>query len=194
MGTAFIIAAIVGFIFLIMFIVWWTNTNARLVALRADVEQATGTLAAHLNKVHRTMPDVRDAAREAMDMHRQYLNMIIQSREKLASSTATGDAGSFPPEMGPMMAAANAASRARPIYENNPSMDTGVYQEAQRATVDVEKDVAGARSFVEAAVSEYNKAVRAFPASIVASMRGYYPMANTIVTPEMELKKPLWDR
>jgi hypothetical protein len=99
----------------------------------------------------------------------------------------------IPPELIPLLAAGSQnAGRNRPVHEDNPQIDVKTYEELQKIMAATEKDVAAARRFVQAAISEFNAAVRSFPGSLVALIHGYSVLPTLKVTPELEKKPDYW--
>ncbi|MEI6177255.1 MAG: LemA family protein [Verrucomicrobiota bacterium] len=177
MTTTLVIQLTAGSAILLIALIWWASTNGRLIALRCQVEEAVGTLAAQLQQRLDLMPDIRDAAREAVEAQVGYLTRILNTRRDIH---------------GGHDAAPGYAGRSRPMNEDNPQMDVKTYQEAQRIHASTEKDIAAARRFVQAAIAEYNAAIAAFPASIVASMKGFVPLATAQITPDLARKPDMW--
>ena len=179
-------AIILGLIALI-FLLWWFGTLGRLNALRSQILEARGALVAQLRQRYDLIPVTLKAAREGVGAEMEYLMGILDTRKELArpNSRDTVDPGA-PLELQPVLAAmSNGGSRS--IHESNPTAaaPAALYQQFMKINSSTEKDVTAGRRFVEAAIGEYNAAVRTFPAVIVALLHGHKPVKNAKLTKKL---------
>lgn len=190
MGT-FTLVVIV--IFAIVLIVLWVSTYSRIAALGSQIDLAVGTLAAQLQQRHDLIPDVLKAAKEAVRAQMQALDGILAVRKHINTDSQVPTAAfDVPPELRALTATAQNAGRNRPVHEDNPQIDVKTYETLQEALLSTEKDVTGARRFLQAAITEYNTAVRSFPGSLVASLHSFAAMPTAKVTPQLERKPNYW--
>lgn len=178
----------------LVLLVTWFSTYSKIAALGSQVDLAVGTLAAQLQQRHDLIPDVLKAAKEAVKVQMQYLDQILAVRKSLnvplqQQSQVFDD---MPPELRPLAATAQNAGHNRPVNESNPQMNVGTYEKLQEIMQSTEKDVSGARRFLQSAISEYNTAVRSFPGSLVASVHGFVAMPTERITPQLERKPNYW--
>jgi LemA protein len=171
----------------------WVSTYSRIAALGSQIDLAAGTLAAQLQQRHDLIPDVLKAAKEAVKAQMQALDGILAVRRSLSSdSRPPAEAFDVPPELRALTATAQNAGRGRPVHEDNPQIDVKTYEKLQEVMQSTEKDVAGARRFLQAAISQYNAAVRSFPGALVASVHGFAALPTAKVTPQLEHKPNYW--
>ncbi|MBI1830052.1 MAG: LemA family protein [Planctomycetes bacterium] len=172
----------------LVFIAWWIITLQRLTQLSGQVDLTIGTLAAQYQQRFDLMPDVLQAAKEAVKAQKEYLDRMLEIRKGMHPGLTPMDLGSLPPDYVPMAVAASAAAAGKPVSESNPEMNVEGYTEFQRIAKDTEKDVAAARRFYWAAVAEYNTSVNSFPGSIVAAVHGFRPLPSAEITEELATK------
>ena len=169
--TPIIITLAVGFVLFMILAIWLASINNRLVRLRAQIDEAVGTLAVQFRQLERLMPDVRDTARESIDQQYRLIEQQLRSSD-----------GSVSPELVGMILAAKNTMLSQ-------LANADVYPNSQKIQEGAEKDISSAGRFVEAAIAEYNGEMRTFPACIIASLRGFPTYENSRITPEMR-KQP----
>ena len=168
--------------FSMVVVVAWVAAYNHLTRLRNVVRQAAGTLAAQLHQRHDLVPDMADAARESVEVQREYLGQVLESRERImgvSQNPSSGDVGQA--RRGPLIAG-----------ESNPQMSVETYVQAQKVQAATEEDIAAARRFLQAAVAEYNSAIESFPMSIVASMSNFQPYDFYSISEEIAAKPDVW--
>jgi LemA protein len=172
----------------------WVATYSRIASLRSQVDLAVGTVAAQLQQRLDLIPDVLKAAKEAVKAQLHALDQILSVRKNLNAIPQIQGAAfdDMPPELRPLTAAAQNAGRNRPINESNPQVDVKTYEKLQEIMLSTEKDVAGARRFLQAAIADYNTAIRSFPGALVASAHGFPVIPTARITPQLEQKPNYW--
>lgn len=174
--------------------IWWGLTYQQLVELESQVDQALGTLAAQLRQRINLIPDILKAAREAVNFQMKYFNQILELRKQIhhvRKRSGTEDR-EMPPELRALDELAQNSNPNHPVCEDNPQMDVKTYEKLQEIIRDTEKDIAGARRFVEDAKAQYNSAVRSFPGSLVASNCGFSPLPTTQIDSKLDRKPDYW--
>lgn len=185
----FVIPLIIVGVVVVLFLVLWISAWNKLIQLSGQVNQTIGQLSAQYQQRFDLIPDVLRAAKAAVKAQREYLDKMLEIRKGMRPGLKPSDLGNMPPDFMPMALAAGAPGVT---VENNPQLSVAAYEELQRIMQNTEKDVAAARRFYWAAVTEYNVAVRSFPGRCVASVHGFDTLPDAIITPEQE-KKPDYD-
>ncbi len=174
----------------LVLLVCWVSTHGTLTALFEEVKSARGALVAQLRQRHDLIPDVLTAAREAVRVQIDELDRILGA---FAYHAGAGVVGPVPDPTQPIevavFEAAQAAHRSRPVpLPPVGRLDPAVYVELQRAIRATEENVAAARRFVEAAIGQYNAAVRSLTGAFVAAVHGFRPIPQAVLTAAHDAK------
>lgn len=161
--------AIVGIGLIVAGLVALVALYDTLVRRRNAVEQATGSVAAHLKQRFDLIPTLVDTTKAHMDHERELFQTLATLRERsLAPNLAPGD-----------LAALDAASRAAigglvVRAESYPTLGSSQsFVAVQRSLRQVEEQLAAARRAYNSAVVDLNNSIDVFPNRPFAALLGF---------------------
>lgn len=169
-GGAILIGAIA--LALVIGYLWY----ATIVARRNKVNEALGSIDAHLRQRHELIPNVVRLAGRFMEHERGLMEAVTRLRVQ-ADQALGGGAG----ERGRLFEVENAISREvgrlLVAVENYPDLKSDTQMlEAQRTWTETEAQLTAAQRFYNAAVNQLNNAVQIFPGPVLARLAGVAAM------------------
>ena len=146
---------------------------ASIVTRKNRVAEAMSGVDVQLTQRQSLIPNLLAIARKFMAHERELLEEITALRARAGAAAAETD----PARMGPRFAVEQelgaSIGKLFAVAENYPQLKSdGPMIEAQRAYQEVETNIAAARRFYNAAVSDLRNAVQVFPGTILAGLAG----------------------
>lgn len=180
-----IVTLVVAGVLALLWLYFWVTTANKLVELDEQINLTTRSLAGAYQQRHDLIPDAVRAVNQSIKTQHDYLDKILTVRKTMFPNWKPEDLSQPDNEL---MAAIMGAMVGRSVtLDNNVPIDVAVYAVYMQVKSETDKDVSGAARQHAAAIAQFNAAIRAFPASIVASSKGF----EVIETPKIpeELKQ-----
>ena len=150
---------------------WFIGTQNNLVNLEEEVKLQFSQVETNLQRRSDLIPKLVEIVKGYVSHEEEVFTQIAEARSKLAGSIKTGNHEDMDEASNELD---SALSRLLVITENYPELKaneqfTGLKDEL----AGTENRIAIARQNYNDTVAKYNKAIKMFPASIVANMAGY---------------------
>ena len=153
---------------------WFFGTRNSLVSLKEDVEMQQSQIETTLQRRNDLIPNLVATVKGYANHEEAVFTEIADARSKLAGSIESGDMESISEAN---TALDSALSKLLAISENYPDLKASEqFIALQDELAGTENRIAVARQYYNEKLNTYNTKVQKFPSSIVAGMRGYYPM------------------
>ena len=164
MNTTYIIAGVIGFVIIVVIIIY-----NNLVGARNQVENAFGSIDVMLKKRYDLIPNLVESVKSYMKHEKDTLTNITAMRAKAISGNVSNDEKvQIENQLSGMMRNIMVA------VENYPDLKASEqFTMLQRSWNETEEQISAARRAYNASVTAYNNAVEKFPSSIFASMFGH---------------------
>lgn len=149
-------------------LIWGISQYNGLVKLRALAEEAYSGMDVYLKKRADLIPNLVETVKGYMTHEEETLARVIELRNAAVSSDrkASPDAEN---------ALSEGISKLFALAENYPDLKANTqFTSLQSSLKSVEEDIAQARKYYNGAVRQFNTKVRSFPASLIASAKGFY--------------------
>ncbi len=164
--TLVIILAIVA-----VLVIWFIGAQNNLVNLEEEVKLQFSQVETTLQRRSDLIPNLVETVKGYAKHEEEVFTQIADARSKLAGSIKTGDVEDINEASNQLDSALN---RLLVITENYPELKANEqFVALQDELAGTENRIAVARQNYNETVSEYNKAIKMFPTSIVAGMNGY---------------------
>lgn len=166
MGTVgwIVVAALVVGLYL-----WY----AAIVRRRNQVAEALAGVDVQLQKRHDLIPNVLTIARRFMDHERALLTEITELRSKAYDQLGERDFTKIPDKLATEARLGQQMGRLFMLAENYPQLKSDAPMiESQRTYSEVEANIAAARRFYNAAVTDLRNAVQIFPGNLLRGLAG----------------------
>lgn len=149
-------------------LIWGISQYNGLVKLRALAEEAFSGMDVYLKKRADLIPNLVEVVKGYMTHEEETLAKIIELRNAAVSS----DRKTSPDAEN---ALTEGISKLFALTENYPELKADTqFTSLQASLKSVEEDIAQARKYYNGAVRQFNTKVRSFPASIIASAKGFF--------------------
>lgn len=152
-------------------VIWFISTQNNLVNLEEEVKLQFSQVETTLQRRSDLIPNLVETVKGYAKHEEEVFTQIADARAKLAGSINTGDVENINQASNELD---SALSRLLVITENYPELKAN---EQFIALTDelagTENRIAIARQNYNETVSKYNKAIKMFPTSIIAGMKGY---------------------
>ena len=176
-----IAAVVVGVIifFLAGLFMWGVAVNNSLVTLDEGVRSAWGQVETQYQRRADLVPNLVETVKGFAKQEQQVLLGVTEARAKVGQLTVTKEVLNDPQAFAKFQAAqdglSSALSRLLVVAENYPLLKSNEnFLQLQSQLEGTENRITVARTRFNEAVQGYNTTVRRFPASIVASFRGFH--------------------
>jgi len=156
-------------------VIWFISAQNSLVKLEEDVKLQFSQVETNLQRRSDLIPNLVETVKGYTKHEEEVFTQIADARSKLAGSIKSGDIEGID-------AASNeldsALSRLLVITENYPELKANEqFVALTDELAGTENRIAIARQNYNDTVGKYNKAIKMFPTSIIASMNGYEAVA-----------------
>ena len=150
---------------------WFIGTQNNLVKLEEEVKLQFSQVETTLQRRSDLIPNLVETVKGYASHEEEVFTQIAEARSKLAGSIKTGNVEDINEASNELD---SALSRLLVITENYPELKANEqFVALQDELAGTENRIAIARQNYNEAVGKYNKAIKLFPASIVANMAGY---------------------
>lgn len=141
----------------------------RIVRHRNQVEEAHGSVQAHLKKRHDLIPNLVSTVREYADHESETLTEVVELRNKAVSDDLSAQERQ---EVESQLT--QALDTLMVQVEDYPDLTASDnFEHLQRSLNDVEEQLSAARRFYNAAVKRYNDSIQTFPGTLIAREFGF---------------------
>jgi LemA protein len=154
-------------------------TYNRLVKEDENVKLNWGNLQNTYQRRIDLVPNLASVVKASSEYEKQTLQELTEARAKAAQVTLNAGSASqenYNRQEQAQAEVANSTNRVIAVIEKYPDLkSTKSYSDLQSQLEGTERRIKVARNDFNAAVAQYNKLVRSFPSSVVASLFGYKP-------------------
>lgn len=152
----------------IVFAIFYYN---KLIRIKNEVDNATGSISTMLKLRYDLIPNLIDTVKTYMTYEMDVLNKLTSMRTMaLDAKTSVNDKIKLDTDI------ASAMRKIIVSVENYPDLKASTnFLQLQENWADIEDRISASRRFYNNAVVEYNIAIKSFPANIMAGMMGYKP-------------------
>lgn len=168
--TKIILGSVVGF--LVFLGIFFGTTYNKLVNLETEVETQFATIDSKLQRRYDLIPNLVNSASKFLDHEKEIIQSITDARAAVAGAQTTNEKIEASNQM------ESALSRLLVVHESNPEIKSdatiGKLMDELSGT---ENRISVERDRFNQVVGEYNKAIRKFPANIIAGMLGFEKMS-----------------
>jgi len=174
------IVAVVLIVVLGGFLVWGVGVNNRLVQNQVAVDAAWSQVENVYQRRADLIPNLVETVKGAANFEKSTLQAVIDARAKATQMVVTPEVLNDPARFRQFQQAqgelSGALSRLMAVAEAYPDLKANRnYLELQSQLEGTENRIAQERMRFNTTVQTYNTAIRVFPASVVASFRGFKP-------------------
>jgi LemA protein len=146
---------------------------AAIVGRKNRVMEALAGIDVQLQQRHDLIPNVLTVARRFMEHERQLMAEITDLRSKAHQQVGERDFAKVAQKFETETRLAQQMGRLLMLAENYPQLKSdGPMIEAQRTYTEIETNIAAARRFYNASVTDLNNAVQTFPGSLLKGLAG----------------------
>lgn len=154
-----------------------------VIGKKNEVENANGGLDAQLKQRYDLIPNLVSTVKQYMEHEKSVLEKIVELRSQAMKRGISDDKReSLNKEISTTLSGLMVQVEQYPDLKSNTN-----FVQLQDTLYEVEENIAAARRFYNAAVTDYNNALEMFPSSIFAKMLGYQ-RKEVFNIPEMERK------
>ena len=154
---------------LVVLYIWY----ASIVRRRNRVDEALAGIDVQLQQRHDLIPNVLTIARRFMEHERALLNEITALRAQAHQQLGTRDFAQVPEKFETEARLGQQMGRLLMLAENYPQLQSDAPMiEAQRTYSEIEGNIAAARRFYNAAVTDLRNAVQIFPGQLLMGFAG----------------------
>jgi LemA protein len=152
----------------LLVVVWLIATYNRLVALRAESDQAWADVDVQLRQRHDLIPNLVETVKGAAGHERGTLEAVVQARNAAVNAKGPEAQAAAESQLSATLGRLFALTEAYPQLRANEN-----FQNLQGQLERVEDKLAAARRFFNNAVAEFNAAIQSIPAVLFASSMGF---------------------
>jgi len=172
------VGVIVGIILVISIVMY----NS-VIGKKNEVENANGGLDAQLKQRYDLIPNLVSTVKQYMEHEKSVLEKIVELRSQaLKGGVSDTQRESLNKEISTTLSGLMVQVEQYPDLKSNTN-----FIQLQDTLYEVEENIAAARRFYNAAVTDFNNALEMFPSSIFGKMLGY-SKKDVFNIPEMERK------
>jgi LemA protein len=170
-----VLAAVVGGI-----LIWGVGINNALVQKQIAVDEAWSNVENVYQRRADLIPNLVETVKGVANFEKSTMQAVVEARAKatqmVLSPQVINDPGKFAQFQQAQGELSGALSRLLAVAENYPDLEANQnFLELQSQLEGTENRIAVERRRFNEAVKTYNTAIRVFPASVVASFRGFGP-------------------
>jgi len=164
-----VLGLLVGFALLVVGVVMWgIGTYNRLVALDEEVKAQWAQVENQLQRRYDLIPNLVETVKGFAKQEREVFIKVTEARAKVAGATTVPEKIQANNELG------SALSRLLVVLERYPEIKSNQnFLALQDELAGTENRIAVERRRYNEKVKEYNRAIRVFPASIIAGIKGF---------------------
>lgn len=152
-------------------VIWFISAQNSLVSLEEEVRLQYAQVESQLQRRSDLIPNLVETVKGYASHEEEVFTQIADARSKLAGSIKSGDIESIDEANNELD---SALSRLLVITENYPELQANEnFTALQDELAGTENRINIARENYNDTVAKYNKAIKMFPTSIIASMSGY---------------------
>ena len=171
--VALVLVVIVGIVFF-----WGVGISNGLIARQVAVDGAWAQVENVYQRRADLIPNLVETVKGASNFEKSTLQAVIDARAKATQMVVTPEVLNDPAKFRQFQQVqgelSGALSRLMAVAENYPDLKANQnYLELQSQIEGTENRIAQERQRFNTAVTDYNTAIRVFPASLVASIRGF---------------------
>jgi LemA protein len=169
MNAEFVIG-IIAVVLFVLFLIWFISTSNRLIILDENVEQSWRNIDVLLKQRYDMIPNLVETVKGYAEHESDIWNNFAEARNMGSSSLASGNmAGVSKAEsmLAGMMPRINAVMEQYPELKADSS-----FADLRKQLVGLENQIADRREYFNASATSYNKVIRLFPTTIVATVKG----------------------
>jgi LemA protein len=163
-----LIAVIVVLVVVVAVVGWGVSTNNSLVAMQESVHSAWGQVETVLQRRFDLIPNLVNTVKGYAKHEKDVLEDVTKLRSQWASAKTTDDKVKAAGELQAGLARLLLVAESYPDLKANQS-----FRDLQYELSGTENRISVERQRYNDAVRAYNTAVRQFPASVIAGMRGF---------------------
>lgn len=157
---------------------YFVSVRNNLVGLEEGVDSEWAQVEAQYQRRADLIPNLVNTVKGAANFERETLQAIVEARARVGQVSTGGAAPTTPEQLQQFeQAQANlggALSRLLVVVENYPELKANAnFRDLQSQLEGTENRITVARQRFNERATEYNTAIRRFPASLVASMSGF---------------------
>jgi LemA protein len=172
-AVALVLILIVGGVFF-----WGVGVNNRLVQKQVAVESAWANVENVYQRRADLIPNLVETVKGVANFEKSTMTAVVEARAKATQTVITPEVLNDPQKFEQFQKAqgevSGAISRLLAVAENYPQLKANQnFLELQSQLEGTESRIAVERRRFNEAVQAYNTAIRVFPASFVASFRGF---------------------
>lgn len=162
---------IIGII-VVVIVLWAIGVQNSLVKKKMRAENAFADIDVHLVKRYDLIPNIVNTVKGYAKHEKDTLESVINARNKAVSASST------PEKIDADNEVTSAISRLFALTESYPELKANEnFLSLQSDLKNVENELAGARKYYNVAAREYNYAIAAIPACIIAKLFKHIPMS-----------------
>ncbi len=169
MDIEFVIG-IIAVVLFVLFLIWFIQTSNRLIILDENVELSWRNIDVLLKQRYDMIPNLVETVKGYAEHESEIWNNFAEARNMGSSSLASGNmAGVSKAEsmLAGMMPRINAVMEQYPELKADSS-----FADLRKQLVGLENQIADRREYFNASATSYNKVIRLFPTTIVATVKG----------------------
>ncbi|MBY0337023.1 MAG: LemA family protein [Acetobacteraceae bacterium] len=153
---------------LVLAVLWMVVVYNRLVALRAEADQAWADVDVQLRQRHDLIPNLVETVKGAAGHERGTLEAVVQARNAAVAARGPEAQAAAENALSASLGRLFALSEAYPSLQANQN-----FRDLQGQLQGVEDRLAAARRFFNNAVAEFNAAIQQVPAVFIAGRLGF---------------------
>ena len=164
------VIGIIAVVLFVLFLIWFIQTSNRLIILDENVELSWRNIDVLLKQRYDMIPNLVETVKGYAEHESDIWNNFAEARNMGSSSLASGNmAGVSKAEsmLAGMMPRINAVMEQYPELKADSS-----FADLRKQLVGLENQIADRREYFNASATSYNKVIRLFPTTIVATVKG----------------------
>ncbi|HIF91143.1 MAG TPA: LemA family protein [Candidatus Poseidoniales archaeon] len=164
------VIGIIAVVLFVLFLIWFIQTSNRLIILDENVELSWRNIDVLLKQRYDMIPNLVETVKGYAEHESEIWNNFAEARNMGSSSLASGNmAGVSKAEsmLAGMMPRINAVMEQYPELKADSS-----FADLRKQLVGLENQIADRREYFNASATSYNKVIRLFPTTIVATVKG----------------------
>jgi LemA protein len=163
------VIGIIAVVLFVLFLIWFIQTSNRLIILDENVELSWRNIDVLLKQRYDMIPNLVETVKGYAKHESDIWNNFAEARNMGSSSLASGNmAGVSKAEsiLAGMMPKINA------VMERYPELKAdSAFADLRKQLVGLENQIADRREYFNASATSYNKVIRLFPTTIVATVK-----------------------
>lgn len=158
-----IVAAVIIFVFLLIFVIIWIKCYNTLLRLKNQVEEAWSTIDVQLKKRYDLIPNLVETVKGYAKHESGTLEAVIQARNSAISATTKSAKIDAENALSGTLKSLFKLQEAYPNLKANQN-----FMDLQKQLRDIEDEISAARRYYNAVVREFNTRLEVFPSNFFA--------------------------